>query len=92
MMNADEVRSLMPKSVDEIIEEITKNCAEVAKKGKEEFTTWDYEFGQCLESNKKQKEILKGLRAQGFKAEHSVICGQFVDARLRVSWKKEKQE
>lgn len=91
-MNADDVRNLMPKSVDEIIEEITQYCAEEAKKGRFVYKTWNYGFGDSIDTDEKQKKIMEGLRDLGFKARHDVNFGQFVDARLLVSWGKEEDE
>jgi hypothetical protein len=91
-MNADDVRNLMPKSVEEIVEEITQKCAEEAKKGHFIYKTWGYGFGESIDTDKKQKEIIEGLEALGFKACHPSNFGQFADAWLEVSWEKEEDE
>ncbi len=85
-MNADDVRNLMPKSVEETIEEITQKCAKEAKKGHYVYKTYDYGFGETMHTTKKQAEILEGLRHLGFEAKLDINFGQFVDAYLKVSW------
>ncbi|EUJ23494.1 hypothetical protein MFLO_15880 [Listeria floridensis FSL S10-1187] len=89
-MNAEEVRTLMPKSVEEIIEEITLNCAEEAKKGNFKYSTWEYDFGKSIKSDKKQKKIIEELINLGFKASHDVSSGQFMNPKLIVSWEVEE--
>jgi len=89
-MNAEDVRNLMPKKTDEIVDEIIEKCAELAKEGKEEFTTGNYDFGSNYTLTKKQEEIIGKLRGKGFNARQRVESNQFVMIYLWVSWAEEK--
>lgn len=91
-LNAEEVRNLMPKSTEKIIEEITQACAERAKLGFTDYTTNNYDFGSTLEPTPKQRNILQGLHDLGFKAEQVDMSRLFVDIYLKVSWCEEEEE
>jgi len=90
-MNAEDIRKLMPKTADEIVDEIVENCAKLAMEGKEKLTTGNYDFGAKYKLTEKQEEIIEKLRERGFNASQRVECNQlFVRTYLWVSWAKEK--
>ena len=91
-MNAEEVRALMPKTAEVIVEEITQRCADRAREGYYDFRTYDYDFGSSTTSNSRQEKIVGELKKLGFTARHAVENKQFVDAYLYVSWKKEGED
>jgi len=93
MKTAAELRALLPKTLEQKVEQVLEVCEGFAKVGKTELRTgWDYTYDQDLwiqggySRTEEWKLAEQLLRSMGYTVTFYYNEAQFVDMYTKISW------